>query len=453
MELFSETQNEKTNPRFNLGVVLRETGVNADTLRAWERRYGLPTPHRSESGQRLYSQQDINTIKWLISRQKEGMRISNAVELWKKIITDGEDPFRSQSEFQPAAGLITQGSSGTDLESLQNAWVEACLQYDEAKAEQVLTQSFALYPLEMVCTEVIEKGLQIIGEEWYKNNASAQQEHFAVSLAARKINSLIAAAPRPFRKERLIIGCTPGETHSFPGLLLTLLSRYRGWEVIYLGADVPHERLDATIQITGARIIILTAMQLHTAAYLFQIAEKLKDKDVLLGFGGYIFEKQPELDKHIPGFYLGNNFLEAIKTIEYLSGNKPAPNQPPPLPDVYQTALDVFLEKQLLVEAYVLENSEFFKSHADYSTVANFFLGEKIKAALYFGNLDYLEFELDYSKELLSNRQISENIFSEYIHIYQNAIQNRLGQDGKIIFDWLQFYLTRIDQVRESEKE
>jgi DNA-binding transcriptional MerR regulator len=67
-------------PAFNLKAVLRETGLAADTLRAWERRYGLPTPQRTAGGHRLYSQYDIETIKWLIARQAEGLSISRAVD-------------------------------------------------------------------------------------------------------------------------------------------------------------------------------------------------------------------------------------------------------------------------------------------------------------------------------------------------------------------------------------
>ena len=60
------------NPAFNLKAVLQETNIAADTLRAWERRYGLPMPERTEGGHRLYSQYDIETIKWLLARQKIG---------------------------------------------------------------------------------------------------------------------------------------------------------------------------------------------------------------------------------------------------------------------------------------------------------------------------------------------------------------------------------------------
>ena len=81
-----------TTPAYNLKVVLKETGLAADTLRAWERRYGLPMPQRTAGGHRLYSQRDIETIKWLMKRQEEGLSISRAVDLWNEQLSSGTDP-------------------------------------------------------------------------------------------------------------------------------------------------------------------------------------------------------------------------------------------------------------------------------------------------------------------------------------------------------------------------
>ncbi len=76
-------------PTFNLKAVVRETGLKPDTLRAWERRYGLPEPDRTEGGHRLYSQEDIEILKWLIGRQDEGMSISRAVDQGVERESDG----------------------------------------------------------------------------------------------------------------------------------------------------------------------------------------------------------------------------------------------------------------------------------------------------------------------------------------------------------------------------
>ena len=82
-------------PTYNLKAVVKETGVQPDTLRAWERRYGLPDPGRSAGGHRLYSRRDIETVKWLASRAAEGLSISHAAELWKRMLAAGRDPLRA----------------------------------------------------------------------------------------------------------------------------------------------------------------------------------------------------------------------------------------------------------------------------------------------------------------------------------------------------------------------
>ena len=90
-------------PAYNLKVVIRETGLKADTLRAWERRYGLPNPQRTAGGHRLYSQYDIEMIKWLIERQNEGLRINRAVQLWQSFEEQGKDPL----EMMPSPVTMT----------------------------------------------------------------------------------------------------------------------------------------------------------------------------------------------------------------------------------------------------------------------------------------------------------------------------------------------------------
>ncbi len=76
-------RDNSTLPIFNLKAVVKETGIKPDTLRAWERRYGMPAPQRTTGGHRLYSQRDVDLLHWLLARQAEGMSISRAVEMWE----------------------------------------------------------------------------------------------------------------------------------------------------------------------------------------------------------------------------------------------------------------------------------------------------------------------------------------------------------------------------------
>src|SRR5512136_1160260 len=144
-------------PAFNLKAVVRETGLKPYTIRAWERRYGVPQPRRTSGGHRLYSQRDIDLLKWMNARQHEGLSISRVVDLWKGLEAEGKDPLQATSHtlMRQAVPLSDVG----ELANLRQAWVQACLNFDEPRAEQMVSQAFALFPLNGVVLELMLRGL------------------------------------------------------------------------------------------------------------------------------------------------------------------------------------------------------------------------------------------------------------------------------------------------------
>src|SRR5512139_25266 len=198
-------------PTFNLKAVVRETGLKPDTIRAWERRYGVPKPRRTSGGHRLYAQRDIDLLKWMSARQHEGLSISRIVDLWKSLEADGKDPLQVTSH-----NLMRQSiplSDVGELANLRQDWVQACLNFDEPRAEQAVSQAFALFPLNSVVLDVLLRGLAEIGEGWYRGEVAVQQEHFASTLTARRLQTMIAAAPAPTRLERVVVAAPPDEQH------------------------------------------------------------------------------------------------------------------------------------------------------------------------------------------------------------------------------------------------
>src|SRR5690606_19879829 len=100
-------------PSFNLKAVVQQTGVKPDTLRAWERRYGLPQPARSDGHQRLYTARDVLVIRWLIARQAEGLSIRQAVALWRQAEAAGQDPLHVPAAVaRQRPGVAAIGAEG-----------------------------------------------------------------------------------------------------------------------------------------------------------------------------------------------------------------------------------------------------------------------------------------------------------------------------------------------------
>jgi len=431
---------DETTPSYNLNVVVRETGIKPDTLRAWERRYGLPKPVRTEGGHRLYSDHDIEMIKWFIARQEEGMRISQVVKMWKEMTATGIDPLApppQNIEMQPIAADLPDDSA---LVRLREAWLDACLSYNEFGAEQILAQAFARYPVELVVVEVLQKGLAEIGKGWFEGNVTVQQEHFTSALALRRLNALISAAPAPTRPEKIIVGTSPGERHVVSPLLLVLFLRYHGWDVTYLGADVPLRDLEKTISLVSPDLVIYTATMITSAATLLQTAESLAKKNIPFAFGGRAFSENEGLEKYVPGYFLGNNLQGVVQKVSDILTGKETPN-PVTNPDSnYQKLIPAYQKLLPTIHAQVLDNYNENSEIANFVGDANQHFGKYIQAGLMFGDLSMISPELVWVEALIVHNQLPDHILNEYIFYYRQAVEQELGEQGRLLANWLEKY-------------
>jgi len=415
-------------------------------LRAWERRYGLPQPSRTESGHRLYSERDIAIIHWLNERLDEGLRIKQAVNLWKEMESSGQDPLIvrpiATHTSEPQKKITGESPALSDI---RDGWINAILNFDEESAENIINYAFALYPIETVCFEVLLDGLATIGEAWYQGEASVQQEHFASSLVIRRLDALIAASPPPTRPGTVLVACPPGDEHTIAPLMLTLMLRQRGWKVVYLGANVPKSRFEETIRSIKPLIVILTAQHLKSAASLLDLAEYLTQKEVRVAFGGLIFNRNPELSTAISGYYLGNQLKNAIQSLEEVLTTVPPLPEPSPRFPNSPDIIDYYNKIRLKIEAEVLDNLNLHDMDADFFMIANHFLSENIEAAMRIGDLDLLKPELIWVDELIRNYQIKPEIVNQYLNAYLKSAESIMDDRGALILQWLKGWVDNQD--------
>jgi methanogenic corrinoid protein MtbC1 len=437
----------RTTPTYNLNVVVRETGIKPDTLRAWERRYGLPEPSRTEGGHRLYSERDIATVQWLVDRQEEGLRISHAVDLWNQMTENGQDPLLVKPIDRPSdTREVHRIEDTTEISELRKRWVNACLRFDEAAAENIANYAFALYPVETVCFEVLLAGLAEIGDSWYLGEVSVQQEHFSSSLVIRRLNTLISATPSPTRSRKILVACPPGEQHTVSPLMITFLLRQRGWEVVYLGANVPISRFKETLESVTPRIVILTAQLLTSAATLMELGNYLSQNQYTLAYGGLIFSRNPEIQKMIPGHFLGDNLKTVTNKVEDLIVS------PPSIPDIVRKNEEYLIELEDYIKtrpAIELEISEVFASTDQdfgYIEIANHFLAQNIEAIIILGTPELLESEVEWIDELITINEVTPKMLERYLAEYYQSAKRIIGNKNKIV-------TTALERFRYSNGE
>lgn len=429
---------------FNLKAVVQETGLKPDTLRAWERRYGLPQPDRTDGGHRIYSQRDIDLLKWLIARQKEGLNISHAVALWNQIEESGDDPFNSHGYHSNDPIIPTAvGNSGNNLAGLRDAWLAACKAFDERKAEKILAEAFSLFPTETVCFDLLRQGLAEIGMGWYEGTVTVQQEHFSSALAIRRLETMVASTPPPTRNGRILAVCPPEERHTFGLLLLTLLLRRNGWDVIYLGANVPLVRLEATLEVAKPHLVVMSAQTLHTASTMIPMVTLLQREKVPSAYGGAVFSHIPSVRKRVPAYYLGDRIEDIPQIVEQLMTTSLPPISYEEADDAHRAALQHFLDRQPAIEARVWDLLS-SSSQAVYLKNANADLGQNIVAVLTLGDMDLLSSNLEWIEGLLINYhyRMPKKVLHEYISAYCEAAAHELDNRGDLIVDWLKKVVT-----------
>ena len=423
-------------PIYNLKVALRETGIKADVLRAWERRYGLPKPQRSPGGHRLYSERDIAIIKWLIARQNEGLSISSAVELFREKEILSQDPLEEEVQGDQPTQLAVF-STDLSLDALKKNWLEACIGFNEPLAEQLLNQAFSLYPLEVVLSDIVQQGMRDLGDKWFNGEATVQQEHFTSALVLRRLETLIAATPPPIRSQTILIASPSEEWHTFSMVMLNLLLRRRGYRVVFLGANVPNDHLDEATDSIRPDLVVLASQHLTSAANLQKAAQLLLQKNVHVAYGGRVFNSVPALRKRIPGYFLGETIEESLSVIEQLIQNpKSVPNYDE-TPTAYRILAQEFKEKRGLIESKVIETLKAKGAPVDYVPAANLHLGNQLTSALELGDVNFLANDMLWLKGYLEKQNTPSDQLGPYLNTYAESILKSMNDHSVIITNWV----------------
>ena len=312
-------------PVYNTRAVVQRTGVPADTFRAWERRYGIPKPERTSGNQRLYSERDVSVISWLRDQTRRGLTISQAIALYQS-----EGGARAQiPEVHHGAAPRTFGASGGPAEQFQRgqaAMVAALSAFDAAGAERALEEAIAIGTVEQVCLHVLEPVLVELGELWERGEMSVSVEHFATAFVLRKVGALFNVSGPDSGRGPIVAACIEGELHEV-GLLLTclLLSR-RGYQVIYLGPNLPVADLVQAVLAIRPRMVLLSSSTLAGAERLIvamdtvasAVARARAGAAQIIGYGGRIFDAHPDLQQRTSGIFLGTDIDAALHQIDTL---------------------------------------------------------------------------------------------------------------------------------------
>lgn len=224
------------------------SGVNVALLRAWERRYGIVEPMRTDSGYRLYDEAAIDRLRAMRSLVDAGWSARQAAERVTSA-SPAELDTMSPSETELDAAAPT-------LESTIDAFVAGATRIDPAAIERALDDMFASGSFERVVEDRLFPALRALGDAWGNGTVDVAGEHAASAAVARRLSMAFEAAGSGGGGQApILVGLPPDARHELGALAFATAARRAGLSVIYLGPDVPVESWIAAVTQTGARAI------------------------------------------------------------------------------------------------------------------------------------------------------------------------------------------------------
>jgi MerR family transcriptional regulator, light-induced transcriptional regulator len=323
-------------PIYNTRAVVRRTGVPADTFRAWERRYGVPAPLRTNGNQRLYSERDIRTITWLREQTSLGLTISQAILLMR---TAKPPPLPATPiQHQPLDRAIAEILSGTrinlsdPLASARKRLIEAFVNLDGQAAEHVLDETYAWADLEVVCVELLYNAvLEIEGRPDLDARVSPALQ-FSQAFVQRKFAALFNLSNPNEGRGPVLSASVSDEKRDLTLLLSAVFLSRAGFRVVYLGANLAFDALISAIRSVRPAVISLAATREKTADTLQEWISQLHEyrdetgipfSEIPICYSGRIFLSQPGRRERIDGHFLGRAAQDSVAVVSSLVPQSP----------------------------------------------------------------------------------------------------------------------------------
>jgi len=260
--------------KYPIKVVSQMTGLSVHVIRAWEKRFNVVEPERTDTNRRLYSQEDIEKLKLLNDALHKGHSIGGVANLssndLKNLLSSNKN---SQEGFKETT---SETSSSEVVENVLSDGIDAIRNYNAKKLETILLNVSTKLTQPRLIEDVIVPLVYKVGELWHSGEIRVANEHLGSSVIRGFLFNLLESysvsdsAP-------IVVSATPrGQEHELGALIAGVVAASSGWKVIYLGSNLPAEEISAVVGHLKARVVALSIVYPNDDPVLPRELRKIK---------------------------------------------------------------------------------------------------------------------------------------------------------------------------------
>jgi MerR family transcriptional regulator, light-induced transcriptional regulator len=291
--------------KYNIKAISTMLGIHPGTLRAWERRYKLIEPIRNDAGHRLYTDEQLNVLKWIVNKVNHGFTIGQAVEL-----LDKQDVMETAND---------ETVNNNQMENIKEEILHSLLKFEERKANELLDYAFNVFSIEKVVIHILGSILVEVGDKWEKNEITIAHEHFSTSFLRTRIGMVFQHLPVNGLLPKVVTVCGPNEQHEIGLLIFNFYLRRRGYETVYLGAGIPGDDVINAVRDINPKMVIISCTLTEHLTDTLKLTDGLTEvfPDLVVGLGGEAVKNIPQSSKKIyEPFLVGENEEEWMKWLK-----------------------------------------------------------------------------------------------------------------------------------------
>ena len=279
-------------PKYSVKQASEMTGLTLNQVRLWERRYKLVSPERAANGYRLYSQEDLDILRYARQETEKGVSIQVLAEQVQKNRGEVLKYLREEKRITPRKIFAS------DPRQLPNydLMIHAISNGDPMKFERLLIQAQAGKSFSESVRTVDLPILARIGDLTTRQKINLTASHLASAIIRRRILSHVQNLGLNHDEKPILMACAPGDYHEL-GLLCCLLEMTQQRKSsLYLGPNVPIEEIQNFSEKHKPAAVLVSMVAPLSDQQAEEIGESLAklSQKLPVGLGGFEAEKRRE---------------------------------------------------------------------------------------------------------------------------------------------------------------
>jgi DNA-binding transcriptional MerR regulator len=209
-------------------AVARLTGIRPELLRMWERRYELFKPQRAGNRYREYDDEDLQLLRHIRQQIEQGRSIG-------ELAAEGREALLRQIKAPPRSESISANRTDSFVDEL----LGYICRLDKERLEVRLAEIIAFTSCTILFTTVLPPLMHRLGTAWVCGEAPIVSGYFATEVFKQRLLALLQVPVPAAEAPVLVCACPGGEAHELGLLTFAYTMQQRGWQVYYMGANLP----------------------------------------------------------------------------------------------------------------------------------------------------------------------------------------------------------------------